>query len=233
MTIRQLYSQLRTCVVPLALGTLLAVAAAPAHAGKLYRFTGADGGLVLSSSIPNDRVPLGYDVIDSRSGRLLHKVAPQLTPAEAAAKAERERRIGVCKIAQRRVQTMYESDADIDDAETKALQSLETRVVNAQANLTHLQNQRSKLEDQAARLERNGTGVTPRLIANLERANTQIKNLELEIAQRHLEQDETKHSYTLDRSIFALGDCEVASESPLFDLKSPVAANDDQVAGSR
>ena len=86
-----------------AVATLLAAMALPAQAGQLYRFTNADGGLELSSSIPNDRVPFGYDVIDSRSGRLLRKVDPQLTAAEAAAKAELERRVNVCQIAQRRV----------------------------------------------------------------------------------------------------------------------------------
>lgn len=218
----------------LAAASVLVALTLPAHAGQLYRFTNADGGVELSSSVPNSRVPFGYDVIDSRSGRLLRKVDPQLTPAEAAAKAERERRIGVCAIAQRRVQTMYESDADINDAETKTLQSLETRIVNAQANLTHLRNQRSKLEDQAARLERNGTGVTPVLVGNLDRANTQITNLELEIAHRRQEQDDARAGYEQDRAIFALGDCEIASQSPLFDLKPPVpeAAPDDQVAGN-
>lgn len=205
-----------------------AMLALPAHAAQLYRFTNSQGGLELSYSIPNDRVPYGYEVIDSQSGRLLRTVAPQLTPAEAAAKAEHERRMGVCKIAQRRVQTMYESDADIDDAETKAMQSLETRIVNAQANLTHLINQRSRLEDQAAQLERSGRGVTRRLIANLERANNQIKTLEREISQRHAERKETRDGYELDRSIFALGDCEVASASPLFDEQTAADSDSDE-----
>ncbi|MFK7912420.1 MAG: hypothetical protein AB8B93_00785 [Pseudomonadales bacterium] len=219
----------------LAAASVLLAATLPAHAGQLYRFTNADGGLELSSSVPNARVPFGYDVIDSRSGRLLRKVDPQLTAAEAAAKAERERRIGVCAIAQRRVQTMYESDADINDAESKALQSLETRIVNAQANLTHLRNQRSKLEDQAARLERNGTGVTPVLVGNLDRANNQIDNLDLEIEHRRQEMADTRAGYEQDRAIFALGDCEVAASSPLFDLKpsTPAKGNDDQVVGNR
>lgn len=189
-----------------------------AQAGALYRYKNADGGIELSSSIPNDRVPFGYDVIDGASGRLLRTVAPQLTPAEAAAKAEHERRVGVCQIAQRRVQTMYESHEDIDNAEIKAMQSLETRIVNAQANLTHLRNQRSKLEDQAARLERSGKGVTPVLVGNLERASNQIETLLQEIDARRSEQLDTREGYELDRQIFSLGDCEVASKSRLFDL---------------
>ncbi len=203
----------------LCIGTVsLMLLGSVAQAGQLYRYRNADGGVEISSSIPNDRVPKGYEVIDSTSGRLLRTVAPQLTPAQAAAKAEHERRVGVCTIAQRRVQTMYESDEDIDQAETKAMQSLQTRIVNAQANLTHLRSQRAKLEDQAARMERSGKGVSPILVGNLERAQNQIKNLEQEIVQRHSEQQETRDSYLLDRQIFELDDCEQAAKSPLFDL---------------
>lgn len=200
------------------------VLAGSVQAGELYRFKNASGGLVLSSSIPNERVTEGYEVIDSYSGRLLRTVAPQISAEEAAAKAEFERRVGVCKIALRRVQTMYESNEDIDKAETKALQSLETRIVNAQANLTHLRNQRSNFEDQAARMERSGNGVTPALMGNLERANNQIANLEKEIQHRSAEQDEARDGYALDRKIFAVEDCELAASQGEF------AADDPQLA---
>lgn len=209
----------------LGIGLLSLLIVSTAQAGQLYRYRNADGGLEISSSIPNDRVPKGYEVIDSFSGRLLRTVAPQLTPEQAAAKAEHERRVGICEIAQRRVQTMYESNDDIDQAETKALQSLETRIVNAQANLTHLRSQRSKLEDQAARMERSGKGVTPILVGNLERAQNQIQNLEVEIVQRQEEQQETRNGYELDRQIFELGDCEQAAKSPLFDLQDAQLAD--------
>lgn len=213
-----------------AVGWLLAALAAgslagPVQAGELYRFKSAGGGLVLSSSIPNERVTQGYEVIDGYSGRVLRTVAPQISAAEAAAKAEFERRVGVCQIALRRVQTMYESNEDIDSAETKALQSLETRIVNAQANLTHLKNQRSNFEDQAARMERSGNGVTPALMGNLERANNQIENLEQEIAHRSAEQEETQAGYALDRKIFAVEDCEAAAVHAVFDSEDPQLAD--------
>ena len=199
-------------------GALLVLVALPAQAANLYRFRDANGGLVISSSIPNDRVPLGYEVIDGTSGRTLQKVAPQLSPAEAAAKAEFERRLALCTRAQRRVRTMYEVPEDIDAAETQALESLETRIINAQANLVHVRNQLSQFEQQAARLERNGTGVTAVLVGNIERAKAQIANLEQEIAQRRAEQAATRNEYARDRAIFKVNDCELAVDSALFDL---------------
>ena len=201
-------------------GALLILLALPAQAANLYRFRDANGGLVISSSIPNDRVPLGYEVIDGNSGRTLQKVAPQLSPAEAAAKAEFERRLALCARAQRRVQTMYETPTDIDAAEKQALESLETRIINAQANLTHVRNQLSQFEQQAARLERNGTGVTAVLVGNIERAKAQIANLEKEIAQRREEQAATRKEYSRDRAIFEVEECEQAVDSALFDLDS-------------
>ncbi|MEM1230301.1 MAG: hypothetical protein AAGI15_07185 [Pseudomonadota bacterium] len=215
----------RALLAPLLLSVLLGpLSISAAHAGQLYRFKSAEGGTVLSSSIPNERVAFGYDVIDSNSGRVLRKVAPQLTPEEAAIKAEHERRVSVCEVALRRVRNMYESPADIDNAETKALQSLETRVVNAQANLTHIRNQRTNLEEQAARLERNGTGINPALMGNLERAGNQIANLEQEIEQRKVEREETLEGYALDRTIFAFDNCEAAAVSAVFDGDEPQLA---------
>lgn len=191
--------------------------ALPVEAGNLYRFRNADGGLVIASSIPNDRVPLGYEVIDSSSGRLLQTIAPQLTPREAAAKAEWERRLNLCETAQRRVQTMYESLEDIDAAELQALESIDTRILNAQASLAHARNQRSEFEETAARMERNGGGVPPTLVGNLQRASIQIDSLEQEIAQRQSEKVTVRREYDQDREVFKISSCEVAANHRLFD----------------
>ena len=215
---------LRSSAVRLGVGLLVGALALPAQAANLYRYRNAEGGLVIASSIPNDRVPLGYEVIDSNSGRLLRRVAPQLTPAQAAAKAEFERRLKLCERSQRRVRTMYETSDDINAAEAQALESIETRVLNAEANLLHVRNQLSRFEEQAARLERSGTGVSAVLVGNIERANVQIANLEGEIDQRRVEMQRARVEYERDRAIFALGECESAVDSSLFD-RQDVAQN--------
>ncbi|MEM6710094.1 MAG: hypothetical protein AAF648_15045 [Pseudomonadota bacterium] len=183
----------------------------------MYRYLNSDGIVVMASSIPNDRVPLGYEVIDSRSGRVLELVAPQLTPEEARAKAEFERRFDLCMASKRRVLAMYESTEDIDAAERQAMESLENRVLNTQANLSHVQNQLRDFEAQAARQERSGAAVGPTLVGNIERARFQIANLEEQIAARRREQEALRKDYARDRVVFALGECEEAAYHALFD----------------
>lgn len=197
--------------------TLALALALPVQAAQLYRYRNADGGLVIASSVPNDRVPLGYEVLDQNSGRLVRTVAPQLTPAQAAAKAEFERRFALCETAQRRVKTMYESDADIDAAEAQAMESVETRIINAQANLTHVRKQQGQFEEQAARMERNGQGINTILVGNLDRTRVQVASLEQEIEQRRQEQAQIAIEYNRDRMVFDLSACEKAAGHQLFD----------------
>ncbi|MDG2278408.1 MAG: hypothetical protein P8L31_10660, partial [Pseudomonadales bacterium] len=66
----------------LALLTLsLLIWVANGHAARFFRYIDENGKLVLSGSIPNDRVKYGYEVVDE-SARVLQKIEPQLTEAQ-------------------------------------------------------------------------------------------------------------------------------------------------------
>lgn len=219
-----------------ALGTaLLAMTLAPATwAGQLYRYANAQGGVVIGSNVPNDLVRNGYQVIDSATGRVLRTVAAQLTPKQAKLKAAREERYAQCRDSQRRVNSLYETNEDIDHAEKQALASIETRIINAQASLTQMRNQERDLEDQAARLERSGHGVTPILVGNIEQAKAQIQNLELETLGRRVEQDEARKQFDRDREVFLQGDCSVIAEQvTLHSLEKEKEAAAQQQAARR
>lgn len=198
--------------------TLLAPAS---WAGQLYRYANEQGGVVIGSTVPNDLVRNGYQVIDSSTGRVLRTIAAQLTPKQAKLKAAREKRYALCRDSQRRVNSLYETTEDIDHAEKQALASIETRIINAQASLTQMRNQERDLEDQAARLERSGHGVTPVLVGNIEQAKAQIQNLELETLGRRIEQDEARKQFDRDREVFAQGDCsEIAKQVTMSTLET-------------
>ena len=212
--------------IALSLALVASLAAPSAWAGQLYRYANEQGGTVISSSVPNDVVRNGYQVIDSATGRVLRTVAAQLTPKQAKLKAAREARFAQCKDSQRRVNSLYEADEDIDHAEKQALDSIETRIVNAQASLTQMRNQERDLEDQAARLERSGHGVTPVLVGNIKQAKDQIQNLELEILGRRVEQDEARKQFDRDREVFRQGDCsEIARSVTLLSLEREAEQN--------
>lgn len=177
------------------------------HAAKLFRYMDERGNLVISYTIPNDRVKYGYEVVDE-TGRLLERVERQLTDEEYANKLHREKIQKECSIALRRVQTMYQGQADIDAAEEQALISIDTRIANAKANLGHVQNQKSELETQAAQLDIQGKSLSNELLDNIQRATSQERNLLEEIELRFAEKIEAREEFAYDRVVFELEDCE-------------------------
>lgn len=181
-----------------------------AEAARFYRYINAEGLEEISHIIPNDRVALGYDVLDANM-RLVEHVAPQLSPEEIVTRNRRQREEAVCVASQKRVRALYESEEDITQAEKQALDSLTNRITNAQANLAQLRNQRRALEEEAARMDRTGQSLTSIVLGNIDRAKAQIENLEGEIAQRKEEKEETRRQHAVDLEVFRLPECLVAS----------------------
>ncbi len=89
----------------LILGVALLLPAA-SEAARLFRYTDERGNLVISYTIPNDRVKYGYEVVNE-NGQLIETVERQLSNEEYAAKVKYEEMLKTCGIALRRVQTMY------------------------------------------------------------------------------------------------------------------------------
>jgi hypothetical protein len=205
-------STVRPLLAAIVVGALLAPVTA--QAGKhLYRFRNAEGQLEISHTIPSDRVTLGYDVIDRRSGRLIEKVDPQKSPEEIA-RIERETKArNACKDALARVNSMYQSELDIEAAEEQTLESLDGRIANAQASLRQTLDQKRDFEATAAQLERSGKSLDPTLVTNIERAEAQAGNLQREIEQRHREQDEARIRFANDLALFRQATC--ANEADL------------------
>lgn len=194
-------------VAMLALVSILAgagVAASPQ--GQLYRFTNAQGKLEIAHSIPNDRVKFGYDVLDN-SGRVVRRVAPELTGAELDAKRKRDAELAECRATWQRVSTMYQTEADIDRFEAEEIEALETAVANDRANLLVLKGQHSDLLAQAARTERSGGTLTDLLVQNIERAANQVKLLEQAIAKREKERKKIAGRFERERAAFRRGKC--------------------------
>jgi hypothetical protein len=134
-----------------------------AYGARFFRYVDDDGRLVLSHTIPNDRVKLGYDIVDERAPVMQH-IAPQLSKDEYEKQIAEEAALTQCRTAVKRVRSLYRSIAGIDYAEDQVLESIETQITNTntntKANLTHLINQRKELEEQAAQLDIAGKQIS-------------------------------------------------------------------------
>lgn len=184
-----------------------------AHAAKnLYRFLNAEGAIEISHTIPSDRVALGYEVLDSRSGRVVQVVEAQKSPEEVARIDRETRARSACRNALARVNSLYQSEIDITLAEEQTLKSLLGRIENATENLRLVRNQKRNFEATAARRERAGESLQKGLLSNIERANIQLGNLEREIEQRHRQQDDAQARFARDLVLFRQATCPSRAE---------------------
>ena len=187
------------------LGALLLCLTLSAHG--YFRYVDENGDLVLSQTIPNERVKYGYDIVDQH-GNLIERIPPQLSDEAYQEKLKRDAMQNECRRAFDRAHKLYQGLDDIDYAEEQALASLETRVANTRANLAVVQSQRQEFEATAAQLDVSGKTIPAALLDNIQRAAAQEKNLEDELKLRGQEKLDLKDQFAYDRAVFQLRDCE-------------------------
>ncbi len=197
-------TQLRRLAAPALLAMAIAM---PADAAQLYRYINDKGYQEIGYSVPNHLVPNGYDVIDE-SGRLVRRVAAQLSEEEYAAKLERERKLEACEKAVARVHRRYETLDDIDDAEAQFEAQLEESLQNAQANLELSQTELKSLQDRAATLERSGKQISTVLLDNIEEAENSIASHTAQIEQSEQSRVTKAQDFDEERRVFQMHGCD-------------------------
>ena len=178
----------------------------PADAAALYRYINDKGYQEIGYSIPPHLVPNGYDVIDE-SGRLVRRVAAQLSEEEYAAKLERERSLDACQKAKERVHRRYESLNDIDLAERQYEKQLEESLRNYQANLEYGRTNLMAQQDQAANLERAGKPIPKKMLEAIDRLQLQIQNLTAQMEAGDRSRARKADEFEEERRVFNLPDC--------------------------
>jgi len=189
------------------LAALLLAAALPAEAANLYRYINDKGYQEIGYSVPPHLVPNGYDVIDE-SGRLVRRVAAQLSEEEYAAKLERERKLEACETAIERVHRRYENLQDIDHAEVQFELQLEESLQNAKANLEYNQTELGKHRERAAGYERKGEIIPPRVLESIAQTETTIENLTAQIDQGERSRMTKAEEFDEERRVFQLSGCD-------------------------
>ena len=183
------------------------------QAGQLYRYINEKGYQEIGYAIPAHLVPNGYDVIDE-SGRLIRRVAPQLSEDEYADKLERERVLEACEKALTRVNRLYESLDDIDAAERLYERNAKQSMQNDQVNMELAETELKRLQETAARYERTGQPVPESELTQIVRRETEIRTLFTQIEARQQELPVKAGEFNDDRRLFTEGSC---------DAKQPVA----------
>ena len=173
----------------------------------LFRYKDETGSLVLSATIPAERVRYGYDMVDNY-GNLLERIEPQLSDAAYAAKLARDAMIKNCEKVLDRVRKLYQFETDIDYAEKQGLASIDQSISNIRANLTVVTSQRQEFETQAAQIDIAGESIPNVLLDSIDRAKIQEQNLIDEIDKRFGEKLKLRDTHTSDRAVFALKNCE-------------------------
>ena len=187
-------------------GVLLACVSLPLDAATLYRYINDKGYQEIGYSIPPHLVANGYDVIDE-SGRLIRRVAAQLSEEEYAAKLERERKLEACQKAFERVHRRYETLDDIDDAERQYETQLEESLRRDQANLDFSQTKLADQQEMAASIERSGEVIPGDLLDNLQQTEQQIRTLSAQIDSRRHNAQLKAQEFEEERRVFQMGEC--------------------------
>lgn len=180
---------------------------AGAVAAVMFKYRNAEGDTVFSYTLPPGQAHLGYERVDLSTGKVLETVAPQLPPAELEARQRRERALAECRAELRRIYALYGSEQDIAVAERGAIEAIDRRIGQIQANLTRTRSELERLRAQAADMERSGTAVTGTLLDRITRNEAQAEQLESEIAQRRDEQDRARARYQHELERFRDGRC--------------------------
>lgn len=194
-------------LVSLAASGIIALSVAwPADAATLYRYINDKGYQEIGYSVPNHLVPNGYDVIDE-SGRLVRRVAAQLSEEEYAAKLERERKLEACENAMARVRRRYETPEDIDSAEVQFEAQLEESLQNYQSTLEYNRTELEKYQQRAARYEREGILVDETLLSTIESTRTTIANLLAQIDKSQRSRAVQDEKFDEERRVFEMSGC--------------------------
>lgn len=198
----------RVCVLLVIAAVASGAAAQPAER-LYYHYVDSNGNRVIEDRITEGALTHGYTV-KTRYGKVVKKVPPRPTAEELAArKAERERAEADEKAAQQReawdkyLLLRYSSVDDINGARDRALNQIQVRIDILKSNLVSLQQTVAQEQEKAAaRQRRTGKVDDPEHDALMEAFNSEMVELERQIAGRQRELEETRSLYSRDVSRF-------------------------------
>ncbi len=179
-------------------------------ARNLYRYTNAEGTLVVDYQVPPEYVSQGYEVLNDK-GVVIEVVPRELTAEERKVKDAQELLDAQAKAEEERLREWdeslllrYSTVADIEDARERALRDLRIRVNILKSNKRSLRQQVETYQAQAADLERRGQEVDLERLRAIEDLQGEIGATDRAIAERQREIEEVSTAYQADIDRFEM-----------------------------
>ncbi len=185
-----------------AIALLLGGAVTIADAAELYRYVNDKGVTVLDRSVPPQYVSRGYEVLD-RDGRVKQVVPAAPSPEERQAQRVAEQEQQRQRSADETLLRLYSSVDDLNRAQTRQIQQIESLIASAEAGLLTLQSQRDEVQSRAASQERAGREVDQQLLQRLQAIEAEQQRLERQIARHQQEIERVNQTFAARRERLA------------------------------
>ncbi|MEJ2575264.1 MAG: DUF4124 domain-containing protein [Gammaproteobacteria bacterium] len=175
------------------------------EAGKLYRWTDAEGRVHYSDRVPPEHVEQAHDRLNTQGMAVEH-----LERAKTAEEIAREQELARLRSEQQRILEeqrardevllkTFRSEEDLELARQGKLAAVNAQISLAQNNIKRLKARLAEMQASAARTERKGEKVNPKLQANLSETRAQIERNYDYIVQR--EQEKLALNARFDRDL--------------------------------
>lgn len=185
-----------------AIALLLGGAVTIADAAELYRYVNDKGVTVLDRSVPPQYVSRGYEVLD-RDGRVKQVVPAAPSPEERQAQRVAEQEQQRQRSADETLLRLYSSVDDLNRAQARQIQQIESLIASAEAGLLTLQSQRDEVQSRAASQERAGREVDQQLLQRLQAIEAEQQRLERQIARHQQEIERVNQTFAARRERLA------------------------------
>lgn len=167
---------------------------------SMYRYSDESGQLVISNTIPQQATKRGYDILNS-NGRVIETIPPAPTEAEIAAREAEEQRQKELAIQQEKDARLLKRFSHPDQAIKamhRKLNELQGLIQLKRGNISVISSQLDNDQSRAANMERNGQKIPEAILSKISRLESQIRDIEKEIAWQTQEIDTLKQAYEKD-----------------------------------
>ncbi|WP_026603293.1 DUF4124 domain-containing protein [Methylomonas sp. 11b] len=195
----------RTPIVVLAL--LLAMAE-PAYAKKMYRWVDENGNVYFSDQVPPDQVKHKRETLSEKA-----RVLDVLEKAKTAEQIAQQKRLDALRKEQEKIiarqnandkvlLSTFRSIDDMNKALSNKMASFDAGQKVIEGNIERIQQQLQQQQQQAANLERGGSKIPPKLLADIAASKQQIEAGKQELLRHQQDRQNSEKEFKADIARF-------------------------------